>query len=46
MTRERWTGTGRSRSSAAALDGCEAAAGALHGRRDAALLVVLPEGWR
>lgn len=36
----RWTGTGRSSAPAARLAGCEAAAAALGGRRDAALLVV------
>ena len=40
MTRERWTGTGRSAASAPGLAGREAAAGALDGRSDGALLVV------
>ena len=39
-TQQRWTGTGRSAATSSALAGREAAAGALDGRGDAALLVV------
>jgi hypothetical protein len=40
MSAQRWTGTGRSAEPASVLAGREAAAGALDGRTDAALLVV------